>query len=489
MPNTSGNPEFRTIAEQRPSGDRLLGAGAAGAATLVVSGLVAESAAATPLPTSKPGRPGGLEPRVSRAGFTAVPPNNRDRVTVPEGFRSDVVIRWGDRVEAGAPAFDVRHQTPAAQRKQFGYNNDYVGLLPLARGQQLLVVNHEYTNENLMFPTGTDPELVKEVAMAAHGMSVVQLRRGKRRGSWERTPIGRAKLNRRIHMDTTFKLTGPAAGDERLRTGVDPKGRWVKGTLNNCAGGLTPWGTVLSGEENFNQYFEGTPDPSYAESYARYGINGSSTRGWATVDSRFDLAQEPHEPFRFGWVVELDPYDPHSTPRKHTMLGRFKHEGANIAVAKSGHVVAYMGDDERGDYIYKFVSAQKMAKGRSKAARRHNMTLLTKGTLYVARFNDDRSPDETYDGGGTWIPLTSHRRSYVDGFSVADVLIDTRLAADTVAPTRMDRPEDIEPNPVNGRVYCALTNNSNRGSTFPADEANPITSSMVRESLGAGQRR
>ncbi|WP_148574039.1 PhoX family protein [Nocardioides caldifontis] len=482
VPNTSANPEFHTVAEQALGRRALLGAGAAGAAALAVSGLVAEPAAASPR------RPAGGRPvdhRVSRAAFTAVPPNTDDRVTVPRGFRSDVVIRWGDPVEPGAPAFDVHAQTAAAQRKQFGYNNDYVGLLPLGRGEQLLVVNHEYTNENLMFPTGTDPELVKEVAMAAHGMSVVQLRRGGRPGSWTPVPVRKARLNRRIHLDTRFALTGPAAGDPRLRTSADPKGRTVRGTLNNCAGGLTPWGTVLSGEENFNQYFEGEPDPAYATSYARYGINGGSTRGWATVDPRFDLAREPHEPFRFGWVVEVDPYDPRSTPRKHTMLGRFKHEGANVTVARSGHVVAYMGDDERGDYIYKFVSAKRMAKGRSRAARRHNLTLLTEGTLYVARFTGDGLDDDTFDGTGSWIPLTSDKRSYVDGFSVADVLIDTRLAADQVGPTRMDRPEDIEPNPVNGRVYCALTNNSNRGTTHPADEANPVTSSMVRGSLDA----
>jgi secreted PhoX family phosphatase len=482
VPNTSANPEFHTVAEQALARRTVLGAGAAGAAALVVSGLVADGAAAAPRTGAKGP---GAGARVSTASFTPVPPNTQDRVVVPPGYRSDVVIRWGDAVVAGAPAFDVHDQTAASQRKQFGYNNDYVGLLPLGRSHQLLVANHEYTNENLMFPTGTDPELVKVVAMAAHGMSVVELQRGSRAGSWERTPVRQARLNRRIHLDTTFEVTGPAAGDERLRTSADPKGRWVKGTLNNCAGGLTPWGTVLSGEENFNQYFEGTPAPAYAASYARYGINGSSTRGWASVDPRFDLGQEPHEPFRFGWVVELDPYDPTSTPKKHTMLGRFKHEGANIAVGRSGHVVAYLGDDERGDYIYKFVSAEKMAKGGSKAARRHNMTLLTEGTLYVARFTGDGFDDDEYDGTGTWIPLTSDTTSYVEGFSVADVLIDTRLAADKVAPTKMDRPEDIEPNPVNGRVYCALTNNSNRGAAHPRDEANPITSSMVRASLDA----
>ena len=170
------------------------------------------------------------------------------------------------------------------------------------------------------------------------------------------------------------------------------------------------------------------------------------------------------------------------------MLGRFKHEGANIAIARNGKAVAYMGDDERGDYIYKFVSKKTFDSRHGTAARRHNMTLLTEGTLYVARFTGDGDADGVHDGTGEWIRLTSDSTSYVPGMTVTDVLIDTRLAADKVAPTRMDRPEDIEPNPVNGKVYCALTNNSNRGTTFPVDEANPLASSMVRDTFGGPLR-
>jgi secreted PhoX family phosphatase len=203
------------------------------------------------------------------------------------------------------------------------------------------------------------------------------------------------------------------------------------------------------------------------------------------VDDRFDLTKEPHEPFRFGWVVEIDPHDPDSTPAKHTMLGRLKHEGANVAVAPGGRVAVYMGDDERGDYIYKFVSRDKMNTARTAAARRENMRLLRHGTLFVARFAGDGLEDQRYDGTGRWIPLASDTESFVEGMSVADVLIDTRLAADKVGATRMDRPEDIEPNPVNGKVYCALTNNSRRGTSFPVDEANPLAESMVRDQIGA----
>jgi secreted PhoX family phosphatase len=413
-----------------------------------------------------------------------VAPNNADDVTVPDGYRADVVIGWGDAVLPGAPAFDVHRQTPAAAATQFGYNNDYVGVLPDGRNRALLVCNHEYTDEVLMFPTGEyDDATVKQIAMASHGMSVVEIQKGDAAGSWSQVPVRRTTRNRRIHVGTRFHLDGPAVGDARLRTSADPKGRVVLGTLNNCAGGTTPWGTVLSGEENFNAYFDGTPDSRYAESYARYGISGSG-RGWSEVDPRFDLGREPHEPFRFGWIVEVDPYDPRSTPRKHTMLGRFKHEGANVALAADGRAVVYMGDDERGDYIYMFVSRDTMDRRPGTRARRRNQQLLTAGTLYVARFTGDGTEDGEYDGTGEWIPLCSDTESHVDGMSVADVLVDTRLAADKVAPTRMDRPEDIEPNPVNGKVYCALTNNSRRGTTFPVDEPNPLATSMTRSSPG-----
>jgi uncharacterized protein len=386
----------------------------------------------------------------------------------------------------GAGALVIGGLMAAAQ--QFGYNCDYVGLIYLSRGKALMMVDHEYTDENLMFPTGVyDDATIKKIAIQSHGQSIIEVERHGKSPRWHLTDLSRAKLNRRITGTTKFELVGPAAGDPRLRTSADPSGRRVLGTLNNCSGGVTPWGTFLSGEENFNQYFDktGTIDPALLPSYNRYGINGSGSRGWSTVDTRFDLSAEPNEPFRFGWVVEIDPMDPTSTPRKHTMLGRLKHEGANIQIAKSGHAVAYLGDDERGDYIYKFVSEKKFDPRDTQSARRRNMDLLTKGTLYVAKFTGDGSADGVYDGAGQWIPLTSDTTSYVPGFSVADVLISTRLAADVVGPTKMDRPEDIEPNPVTGKIYCALTNNSNRGTTFPVDEANPLASSMTRPAIGA----
>ncbi|HSE69783.1 MAG TPA: PhoX family phosphatase [Nocardioidaceae bacterium] len=486
VPNTSDNPEFSTLVEKTIARRSVLKAGGVGAGALVVGGLTGSTPAAA-----------GTGPVAGRAGsgsgvgslaFTPVAPNVRDNVTVPRGFTYDVVVRWGDPVTSDAPAFDAYHQSPESAAKQFGYNNDYVGVLPITSGKAVLVANNEYTDEELMFPAGVyDDATVKKIAMASHGMSVVEIERGRKAGSWRRSNHRGARLNRRFTASTPFVVDGPAAGSERLRTSADPSGRRVLGTFANCSGGTTPWGTVLSGEENFNGYFDksGALDSRYSESYARYGLTGSG-RGWKDVDQRFDLTAEPHEPFRFGWVVEVDPLDPKSTPRKHSMLGRFKHEGANVTIARDGRAVVYMGDDERGDYIYKFVSADTFDPGDTQQARKHNLTLLTKGTLYVARFTDEASdPAPEYDGVGQWIPLTSDTRSFVQGMSVVDVLVDTRLAADKVGPTKMDRPEDIEPNPVNGKIYCALTNNSNRGSKYPADEANPLSSSMVRSQIGA----
>ena len=483
QPNPTDNPTFREIVETALARRSLLRTGAV-AAGLTLVGKGAPALAADSGITAMAD--------LSDLRFRPVAPNTRDSVTVPTGFGHHVVISWGDRVLPDAPRFDAMHQTPESAAQQFGYNTDYIGVLPLSRNRALLVANHEYTNEELMFPEGVyDEDTIRRIAMASHGMSVVEIRRDSEvSGAWRRVKVRNATHNRRITAHTPFRVTGPAAGHPMLKTSADPNGRYVLGTLNNCAGGMTPWGTVLSGEENFNQYFEasGEIDPEYAESYARYGIAAKpafGARGWHQVDDRFDLTKEPNEPFRFGWIVELDPYRPSSTPRKRTMLGRLKHEGANIAVDRYGRVAAYMGDDERGEYLYKFVSRDKIDRGDDGAARRHNMTLLDHGTLYVARLTGDGTADGMYDGTGRWVKLTSDTESYVPGMSVAEVLINTRLAADKVGPTGMDRPEDVEPNPVNGKVYAALTNNSQRGTTFPANEANPITTSMVREELGA----
>ena len=481
-PNTSDNEEFQTLA-QRAMKRRSVLKGSMGA--LVLSGFAAAPAAAAPAPK-------GVNGNVGTFGFTPVAPNRKDDVVNAAEFTHNVIIRWGDPVTKNAPKFDVYRQTPAAQAEQFGYNNDYVGLVPLDARRALLSVNHEYTDPELMFPTGQyDDATMAKIEMAAHGLSVVQIEKGRKPGSWVASKPQVSRYNRRITVHTPFKVDGPAAGHKLLRTEADPSGSLVLGTMANCSGGTTPWGTTLSGEENFHGYFEksGDLDASQKEAYERYGIGEEKGRGWGKVDPRFDLTKTPNEPNRFGWVVEIDPLDPTAAPRKHTMLGRVKHEGCNVTIAPSGHVVAYSGDDEKGEYIYKFVSRDTFNPGHGPAARRHNKTLLSAGTLYVGKFTGDGEADGVHDGTGTWIPLTSDTTSYVPGMSVAEVLIHTRLAADKVGPTKMDRPEDIEPNPVNGKVYCALTNNSKRGGKHAVDEANPLGSSMVRDELGAPLRK
>lgn len=239
------------------------------------------------------------------------------------------------------------------------------------------------------------------------------------------------RYGRRITLDTIFEVRGPAAGSKFLKTSADPSGRRVRGTQNNCSGGVTPWGTVLSGEENFDQYFANSDkvtDPVAAARLKRYSVGaGPSTRKWERFDKRWDVSQEPNEPNRFGWVVEIDPNDPNSTPVKHTALGRFKHEAANIKITADGRVAVYSGDDSRFEYIYKFVSKGKCKPGTSAHARRHNSALLDEGTLYVGRFT------------GEWIPLASGDKSFVDGFTAEEVYVFTRQAADKVAATKMDR--------------------------------------------------
>ncbi|MEV4639977.1 PhoX family phosphatase [Actinoplanes sp. NPDC049548] len=492
VPNRSGNPYLGDVLSAGMTRRGLVRAGAAGALVLGLGAEATPAAAAAPAPSrSSGGRTGALT-------FKPIPPNELDTVIVPNGYDHAVVIRWGDPVLPGAPAFDVHHQSADRQLRQFGYNNDFLGVLPLGRDgrRALLVSNHEYTNEELMFPGFTTLEAMTveqiRIAMAAHGMSVVELERVGHTGQWRPVRGRSLPYNRRITMlETPFAFTGPAAGSPLLRTSADPAGTTPIGTLNNCSGGVTPWGTVLSGEENFNQYFVGG-DQAPAElkpSLARYGISTtarypSGSRRWERAQERFDLTRHPNEAHRFGWIVEVDPHDPRSRPRKHTAMGRFKHEGANVIVARSGHVVAYMGDDERFDYLYKFVSAKRYIPGN----RRHNLTLLESGTLYVATLTGDspaaeidgtgRLPsDGAFDGTGRWVKLASGDRSYVPGMSVVEVLTYARIAGDKVGATRMDRPEDVQPSPVTGKIYAALTNNVNRGvGTYPGvDEANPRT--------------
>lgn len=472
-PNSSANPYFGDLARKVLDRRGLLRAGAVAA----VAGTVAGD---------------GVAAAASEAReFAPVAPNTEDAVVVPDGYRQQVIVRWGDPILPGAAEFDFDHQTPEAQEGQFGYNNDFCALLPLDGGRQLMVSNHEYTTEECLF-RGYDPENPTEnqvrIAWAAHGMSVVVL------DSDEHPPRVRAdRRNRRITLNTPFEVRGPAAGSDLLKTPADPTGTVVRGTMNNCSGGVTPWGTVLSGEENVHAYFahaERVADERTSTRLARYGIEGGATeRKWERFDSRWDLTRQVNEPNRFGWIVEVDPHDPTSAPVKRTALGRFKHEGANVRVGEDGSVAVYLGDDEKFEYLYKFVADGRMKGGRSWRAREHNMSLLDSGTLYVARFRGSSPPSEidgsgrppadgTFDGVGEWIALARNDVSFVPGMTAEEVYVFTRQAADAAGATKMDRPEDVQPHPKTGRVYCALTNNSDRGEAgeAPADEANPRNS-------------
>ncbi|MEV4103220.1 PhoX family phosphatase [Nonomuraea sp. NPDC049649] len=475
--NTSANPYFGEVVEQALSRRGALAAGALGA--LVAGAGVTVAAGPAVAAPGRKGGPGGIR-------FKPVPPNKDDALRVPEGYRSSVVVRWGDPVLPGAPEFDFENQTAEAQAMQFGYNCDYVSFFPKGRNRGLLWVNHEYTDENLMFRgySGGDEATEEQIriAMAAHGGSVVEVERVRNTGEWKLVTKGARRYNRRITVHTPMRFSGPAAGSDLLKTEADPRGVKPIGMLNNCAGGTTPWGTVLTAEENFNQYFvNGDKVPKAQKPYIeRYSIpSGVSGRRFDRVEERFDLEKHPNEVNRFGWIVEVDPFDPDSTPIKRTALGRFAHEAATTTLSRDGRVVAYMGDDSRFEYVYKFVSKRRYIKGHD----RHNRTLLDEGTLYVAKFRGDspkkeldgsgRLPkDGAFDGTGEWIPLVSGKKSFVKGMTAEEVLVYTRSAADKVGATKMDRPEDMERNPVTGGVYIALTNNSNR-TPAQVDEANP----------------
>ncbi|RWN23796.1 MAG: PhoX family phosphatase [Mesorhizobium sp.] len=400
-----------------------------------------------------------------------------DKHHVAPGYDADVLLRWGDPLFADSPDFDPTKQSAEAQAKQFGYNNDYVGYIPIDGSAEhgLLVVNHEYTNPHLMFPgivkiVENDGKKSAEVAplskeqvdveMAAHGGTIVEIR--KDGGKWQVVRDG--KLNRRITANTEMALSGPVAGHDRVKTNADPSGTKVFGTVNNCAGGVTPWGTYVMAEENIHGYFSGElpEDHKEAANYKRLGIPEGAYE-WAAHYERFDLAKEPNEANRFGWIVEVDVNDPTSTPRKRTAMGRFKHEGAESIVAKDGRVVFYLGDDERFDYVYKFVTRAAF----NPNDRAANKDLLDDGTLHVARFAED--------GTVEWLPIVFGQGPLTaeNGFTgQADVLIETRRAADLLGATKMDRPEDIQPNGVSGKVYVMLTNNSKRKAD-QVDAANP----------------
>jgi len=395
-------------------------------------------------------------------GFRGIPISTADSVVVPEGYSANVLIAWGDPVSDG-PAFrqDASNNS-ADQALQWGMHNDGLAYFPIrgsARG--LLVQNNEYLDDALLFPDGTANWTAEKTrkALAALGVSIIEIERAPRAG-WK--VVRPSRYARRITGHTPIRVGGPVAGDPRLKTKDDPTGRLVLGTLYNCAMGVTPWGTYLACEENFDDFFRTATEPRAGSLEARYGL---STTGdgflFHTTDSRFRVADEPNEPNRFGWVVEIDPFSPQSVPIKRTALGRIKHEGARVQETRDGKIVVHMGDDETFEYIYRYVSNLAW-----RDAQRRGISPLDDGILYAAKFHAG--------GGGEWLPLTPNNRA-LRNWTLNDILINTRGAADAVGATKMDRPEWIDTFPGGLTAIVSLTNNTSRGvGKHPApDAANP----------------
>ncbi|QGW82216.1 PhoX family protein [Variovorax paradoxus] len=411
-------------------------------------------------------------------GFTAVPVSLQDAVVVPPEYEWQLLYPWGTPTGVKGhpmPAFASDGSDSAAdQALQAGMHHDGMHFFPLATPDRaLLVMNHEYTDEQLLHADGVKEWTAEKVRKSLHamGVSVIEIRRT--RDGWRQ--VRPSPYARRVHGNTPMRIEGPAARTPLMRTQANPAGDEVFGTFANCAMGVTPWGTYLTCEENFHGYFGGPKEAAkdITPAQRRYGtVPGSQWVDYWRFDERFDMSRHPNEAHRFGWVVEIDPFDPAAKPVKRTALGRKRQESATCTLAKDQRLVVYMGDDARFEYIYKFVSHGKVSPSGGSAA---NSRLLDEGTLYVARFDAD--------GRGRWLELV-HGRNGLDaasGFAdQAEVLIHARLAGDMVGGTRMDRPEWIAVHPQTGEVYVTLTNNSQRGEIGKpaADAANPRAANL-----------
>ncbi|MEX0606213.1 MAG: PhoX family phosphatase [Marinobacter sp.] len=429
-------------------------------------------------------------PSSPRLGFQAVSVSDANQVLVPEGYTAKAFVPAGTPLSGDCPAYlKDGSNTGADQEHQVGANHDGMHFYPIdvktggaSSTEGLLVLNHEYIDQRSLHASGPtnqteggprpSDEVRKEVA--AHGVSVIHIRKDEA-GAWEMVPG--SGFNRRITGATPVEICGPVRGFDKLVTSYSPDANRSRGTLGNCAGGPTPWNTYLAAEENWAAYFFSGED-SQPREHSRYGVfSAGNNYYWHTSDgdedvyTRFDASVQGaaaaddyrNEPNNFGWMVEIDPFAPESVPQKRTALGRFAHEGVIFAPAVEGEpIVCYSGDDARFEYIYKFVSDQPYH------ADTAGGYLLNEGTLHVARFNDD--------GSGEWLPLIYGESGLTDSDSFtsqADVLVNTRLAADSVGATRMDRPEWGAIDPHTGEVYFTLTNNSDR-TEADTNAANPL---------------
>lgn len=457
--NPSANRELSDIVAGRMSRRTVLAGSAAAAVGFLGAssgGLLAAPGAGADVAHAQSQRGGGGGRRL--LGFESVPTNTDDAVMVPSGYVAEVLVPWGTPLSSRGPAWRPDGTNTAAdQARQVGSHHDGMHYFPLGRGRSgsergLLVVNHEYIDDVIHYAgsTAVMTQQMVDKALAAHGVTVIEVAKG--RHGWRHVD---SRYNRRVTGTTPVQLSGPVGADHPAVQANNP----LMGTLNNCAHGFTPWGTYLACEENWNGYF-GTTDASFVPTpdEARYGINaGGFGYRWHEADPRFDVAVNRNELNRFGWVVEIDPFDPRSTPVKHTALGRIKHEGA-LVTESQGRAVVYMGDDQDHEYIYKFVSREPW-----RTARARRRSPLADGTLYVARFNED--------GSGDWLPLVfgTGPLTAANGFpDQAAVALRTRQAADAVGATELDRPEWIARNPRDGSLYATLTN----GSSGP-DAVNP----------------
>ena len=440
--NPSTNRDFSSILDARLSRRDLLKAGSA------ASVLAALPACATRAP--------GTGPVI---GFTPIAVSSEDALRVPPEYEARVLFRWGDPVgsAAGMPGFkDDASNSAADQALQAGMHHDGMHFYPLPYGSSnsrhgLLAMNHEYLDQGMLFPDGMKTWSAEKVAKAQNSVGVSVIEVEMQDGAWR--VVRPSRYARRVTASTPCGIAGPAAGHPLMRTAGDASGRVALGTYNGCAHGWTPWGTYLTCEENWNfQFVNGSATD---QNHLRYGVTPKG-RGyrWEEHDARFDAGRHPNEPNRFGWVVEIDPFDPDGVPIKRTALGRTKHEGAACSVGPDRRMAYYMGDDQAFEYVYKFVPA----KSWDPSNREANRNLLDDGVLYAARFNAD--------GSGDWLPLTHGLGplSAANGFGdQGEVLVKTRQAADALGATKMDRPEWIVPHPQTLEVYCACTNSSERG--------------------------
>lgn len=508
--NTSDNIHFRDILEQSMSRRSLIAKTASGAVALALASTLTgcndsndDNNSSTPAvdPNKRP----------EKLNFKPVAKNLNDIVTVPEGYQATVLYALGDSINPRVGAWDDNNipSGPSFQFRSgdchdgmhyFGLNTSSNRFDDNVSTQGLLVMNHEYINPTFLHPKGPtkvdnrrpEDEVLRE--MNAHGVSIIHIKKDATTQKVEF--IQSSVFNRRITASTVMDFAGAAAGADLLVTSYSPSGKQTRGTHNNCGNGYTPWGTYLTTEENFIGYFQrSNSDDLKRQSHEiialnRYGLKaGASSRyGWETAIGQIEAqdlysrwnadvnaaqaAQDyRNSPNTFGWMVEIDPFDVRQNPVKRTSLGRFAHEDSACRVVAGQPLAFYMGDDSRGEYIYKFVSTANWDVKDINGGYTAGDKYLNSGILYVAKFNND--------GTGQWIEL-SYGKNGLDASNKtypfrhqADVVTFARLAADSVGATKMDRPEWCTVHPENGEVYVTLTNNSNRGSSYPTDAANP----------------